>query len=272
MTTPLLTLTPDGWAMHLLLVAGGALAGFVNTLGGGGSFLTLPLLVLAGLDASTANGTNRVAVLIQSAVASLEFGRHGKLPPVRTLPLLVAPTLVGALVGARIAVEIPEPMLRLVIGLVLLAAIPTVLAPEGRGRRGDGQHGLSGVAAGRRARIMLLLFGCGIYGGFLQAGVGILLLAVLVPLVGLDLVHANAVKVLLVAVFTALAIPVFASAGQVDLIAGLVLAIGNVAGALAATRLAVRGGARVVRWVVAAALILAAAGLLDLPERLGLGG
>jgi uncharacterized membrane protein YfcA len=255
----------------ILLILGGTFAGFVNTLAGGGSFLTLPILVFAGLDAQTANGTNRIAVLIQSLFATIEFGRHGKLPGIRATLILVAPAVVGAVAGARTAVEVPEPALRVVIGVILLLAIPTVIRPEGRRTSRDEERIEADRRSVARPGILALLFLCGFYGGFLQAGVGLLLIAVLVPLVGLDLVRANAVKVLLVTVYSIMAIPVFAASGQITLLPGLVLAIGNVLGAFVATRFAFRGGARAVRWVLVAALVLAAAALLDLPARLGLG-
>lgn len=250
----------------VLLILGGVAAGFVNTLAGGGSFLTLPLLVFAGLDASVANGTNRVAVLLQSLVASWAFGRRGLLPGARQTAALVLPALAGAALGAWLAIEIPEPVLRGLIGAVLLAAIPVVLHPEG----GSGRDAVVPPRAPRRcgAGLALLLFLCGFYGGFLQAGVGFLLLATLVPIGGLDLVRANAVKVLLIALYTVTALPLFVASGQVHLLAGLLLGAGNMIGAHIGARLAVRAGARVIRWVLVAALAVAAAALLDLPRRL----
>lgn len=106
----------------------------------------------------------------------------------------------------------------------------------------------------------------GFYGGFIQAGVGFLILGALVPLLGLDLVRANALKVAIVLAHTAIALPVFVARGQVDWSSGLLLAAGTMAGAWIGTRFAVLGGARFVRWVLAIAVLVSAAQLLGLGE------
>jgi uncharacterized membrane protein YfcA len=114
---------------------------------------------------------------------------------------------------------------------------------------------------------MLAIFlGIGFYGGFIQAGVGFLLLAVIVPGLGLDLVRGNALKVVLGLAHMVISLPVFVARGQVDLTAGIALALGNMAGAWIGTRLAVLRGGRFVRWVLAGAILLSAAQLLGLSE------
>jgi len=102
----------------------------------------------------------------------------------------------------------------------------------------------------------------GFYGGFVQAGVGFLLLAALVLGGGLDLVRGNAAKVVLVLAYTPIALFLFARAGQVDLRVGLVLSIGQMTGAWVAARLAVRKGASWVRWILIVAAVIAAARML----------
>src|SRR4030095_7694255 len=94
-----------------LLLAAGMAAGFVNTLAGGGSHLTLPLLILLGLDPNTANGTNRIAVLTQNAGAMAAFSRHGWYPG-RQLFQLLPVSILGAYLGARVAVDIPPAVLK----------------------------------------------------------------------------------------------------------------------------------------------------------------
>jgi uncharacterized membrane protein YfcA len=254
-------------AAYLLLVVAGLAAGFLNTLAGGGSLLTLPALIFIGLDANLANGTNRVAVLLQNAMAVASFAHHRRLPGRRALTLIPA-VLLGAWAGARVAVDVPAPILKSLLAAVLLLALPSVFLPEGRRARSAApDRARRRAAPDRRLWLHAVFLGIGFYGGFIQAGVGFLILGALVPLAGLDLVNANAIKVVLVLAYTAMAMPVFLAHGQVDLTAGLVLAVGNVTGAWLGSRFAVRRGARFVRWVLVAALLLSAVQLLGIPAR-----
>ena len=257
-------------AAYGFLVLAGLAAGVVNTLAGGGSLLTLPALIFLGLDANVANGTNRIGVLLQNVSAVATFARQGRMPwraARRFLPL----TLAGALLGARIAVDVPSHILRMVLGAVILIALPTVFMPEGPGVRAAANAGDSIAPSSRRRAIALQLacLGIGLYGGFIQAGVGFLILGALVPLAGYDLVRANAIKVLIVLLNTAIALPVFMLNRQVELAPGLALAAGQMAGGWIGAHLGVKKGAGFVRWVLVLALVLMAAQLFELPARIG---
>ena len=236
-----LTLAP--LQLVLLLVAGVA-AGFVNTLAGGGSVLTIPALILLGVPPSVANGTNRIAIGLQNAIASWRFHERGKLA-LREAILLALPAGAGAIVGALIAVELPAKAFDIALGVVLILVMLTVLLPKRR----------EGVVATRGMPVWLrivVFFAVGVYGGFIQAGVGLLLISALSLSVGDDLVAVNAIKVFIVMVLTALALVVFILYGTVIWVAGLILAVGTMTGAWIAVRFAVRRGAGVVRWVVVA--------------------
>lgn len=235
----------------LLLLGGGLAAGFVNTVAGGGSVVTLPILIEGvGLPATVANGTNRIAILLQNVAAVAGYRKGGVLEARRILPLLPS-FLVGAVAGAWTATEVsPEAMRKVFAGVIVLVAL-TVLVKPSRWLGGS-EHRL------REPWRSLAFLGVGYYGGFVQAGVGFLLLAGLVLGSGFDLVRGNAAKVLLVLLATPLALLLFARAQQVDLVAGLVLAAGNVSGALIATALAVKKGAGWIRWVVVLAAVGAA--------------
>ncbi len=249
------------WYLHLALVAAGFAAGFVNTLAGSGSLITLPLLIFLGLPAPVANGTNRVAILLQNVVAVASFRRRGHFEG-RRLLVLAAPAVVGALVGARIAVGLDEEAMRRTIGLLMLAMGVVVLLRPRRWIEGHAER-----AARRPGAAQLgLFFLIGVYGGFIQAGVGIFLLAALVLGSGLDLVRANAAKVAIVLAFTVFALAVFVRHGQVDWTVGLVLAAGNMLGAWTAARLAVTRGAELVRWVLVAVVLASGAILVGLGE------
>jgi uncharacterized membrane protein YfcA len=249
------------WYIFPLIVAAGFAAGFINTLAGSGSLITLPLLIFAGLPATVANGTNRVAVLLQTMVAVNRFRRSGTLDLRRGLHLTI-PAILGAVIGARVAVNLNEQAMKTAIGVLMVVMLVVVLIRPGRWLSGRPEM-LSRRPGWLQLAIFFLI---GIYGGFIQAGVGIFLLAGLVLGAGYELVRANAVKNLIVMVFTFFALIVFVMNGQVDWMPGLVLAAGNMLGAWVAAHMAVEKGARFVRWILIAVIIVSASVLLGLTD------
>jgi len=240
---------PEG----VLLLFGGLAAGFINTLAGGGSAITIPILTeIVGI--SVANGTNRIAILLANASALTRFQRGGVVPWGR-VGVLVAPTVVGAALGAWTATQLSGDTLRRVFAFVLVLVAASVLFRPSRWVEGH-------------ERVMkepwrsLLFFGIGFYGGSVQAGVGFMLLGGLVLGSGMDLVSGNAAKVVLILAYTPVALLLFASASQVDLRVGLVLSIGQMSGAWVAARLAVLKGAAWIRWVLVVAAVVAAIRML----------
>ncbi|HVY67222.1 MAG TPA: sulfite exporter TauE/SafE family protein [Gammaproteobacteria bacterium] len=242
----------------LLLAAvpvAGFVAGFINTLAGSGSLITLPLLILLGLPANVANGTNRLGVLLQNLVAVATFRNRGALDIGGTWKL-VLPAVAGSVIGAQLAVDIDEQLLRRVIGVLMLVMLGIMLLkPE----RWIAEH-----ADRREPRLWVevpMFFAIGLYGGFLQAGVGIFLLAALVLGAGFNLVGANGVKNMIVLVVTVVAIPVFVLHGQVQWTLGLLLGAGQATGAWVAARVAVKRGAAFVRIFVIVVVLLSAGAL-----------
>ncbi len=240
------------WASILALALSGAVAGALNVIAGGGSFLTLPVMIFLGLPATVANGTNRVGILAQSVAAVWGFQRH-RLIRRGWLFLAAIPALAGATIGTWAAIEIDDRAFRHLLALIMvLVSLVTLWDPlgrvdEDRGSITTGLHGRAGIA--------LLFFGIGIYGGFVQAGVGFLLLAA-TTLAGLDLVRGNALKVLIVLIFTPLTLVLFALGGKVDWGFGAPLAAGYVAGGLVGVRLTVLKGHAWVKRVVTITVIL----------------
>lgn len=223
---------------------------------GGGSFLTLPLLIFLGYAPGVANGTNRVGILAQNATAVLGFHRHGVLDW-RLGALATLPACAGAAVGAWAALSIGDETFRRVLAvLMLIAAFSTLW------RADSPPAGLA--SSGCRHRPILFgsgFFAVGVYGGFVQAGVGFLILAV-TSAAGLDLVRGNALKVLCVLLFTPLALAAFAVAGRVDWAAGLALGLGSLVGGRLGVQFTLRRGQRAVRAVVQVAIVLCALRLL----------
>lgn len=245
------------WYLYLAVVAAGFAAGFINTLAGSGSLITLPLLIFLGLPANVANGTNRVGILLQNAVAVSSFRRQ-KVLDLRGGLMLSAPAVLGSILGAQIAVNLDEQTMRRTIGALMVVMLILMLARPNRWLEGRTQ-----MISQRPAWTQLLVFfAIGMYGGFIQAGVGIFLLAGLVLGAGYDLVRANAVKNFIVLLFTVSALMVFLLNDQVVWSVGLIMGLGSMLGAWVAARMAVERGAAFVRWVVIVVVVVSSAELL----------
>ena len=239
------------WYMILALVGTGLAAGFINTTAGGGSMLTLPLLMFLGLPANVANGTNRIAILLQNLIGVNTF-RQKKVLDIKADYKLAVPAVAGSVIGALFAVEIDPLLLKKIIaGLMVAMFFIVVLKPEIWVK----EH--AGAAAAKPTALQyIIFFFIGFYGGFIQIGVGFFLLAGLVLGSGFDLVKANAVKVLIILLYTIFSLAVYFFNKQVDIFAGLILAAGNMGGAWLGANFAVKGGAKYVRYVLIAALVI----------------
>ncbi len=239
------------WSDILLIIGIGFFAGFINTLAGSGSLLTLPLLIFMGLPANVANGTNRIAILLQNVVGVSSF-KQQKVFDFKEGIWLALPAITGSIIGAQLAVDINEEVMKQFIGGLLVFMFFFILMKPSRWLKGA-----ENIQAKPGILQIIIFFFIGMYGGFIQAGVGFFLLAGLVLGAGFDLVKANAVKVFIVLLYTAFALVVFILNKQVNYTVGLVLAIGNMSGAYVAARYAVRLGAGFVRYILLATLIVA---------------
>ena len=239
-----------------LLVGIGLVAGILNVLAGGGSLLTLPLLIFLGLPAATANGTNRVAIFCQNIFAIRGFRQRGVFP-IKLALICTLPALVGSYIGANLAVNIDDALFRKLLGLIMIGVMVfTAVDPIKKLKIEEGK-----LSALRLVLLLVTFFGVGVYGGFVQAGVGFIIIAGLL-LHGLDLVRINAVKVIVIFAFTAVALAVFIAHGQVDFKLGLALAAGNSVGGIIGTRLAVEKGHDWLKKVVTATVLVFALKLL----------
>ena len=177
-----------------MLIGGGVLAGLINTLAGGGSFLSVPLLVLLGLPPTVANATNRVGVLVQSATAVAGFRQEGVSETRLALRLLPA-TLAGSWLGAWLSIQVSDEVFSRAFGLIMLLMLPLILRNprprEGAERRGPWA-----------ALEPVLYFAIGCYGGAFQAGIGIPLILALVGWSGLDMLRAAGARVFITAALT----------------------------------------------------------------------
>lgn len=239
------------------MVLAGTAAGFVNTLAGSGSLLTLPLLIFLGLPANVANGTNRIGILLQSIVAVGSF-KQKKVFEWKDGIWLTIPAGIGALVGAWVAVDLNEALMNKIIGgLLVFMFFVILLKPE----KWIGENSSNNPIKVTPLRILVFLL-IGFYGGFIQAGVGFFLLAGLVLGAGMNLLKANAIKVLVTLVFTVLALGVFILNNQVDYLLGIIMGIGNMLGAWIATHVAVKQGTKFIRWFLLGTVFVFAVKLL----------
>ena len=249
------------WYIYPAVVLAGFAAGFINTLAGSGSLITLAVLIFMGIPANVANGTNRIGVLVQSLVSAETFRRQDMLD-LRGGLMLSVPAIIGSLIGAQIAVNLDETMMRRTIGALMVIMLIVILVRPRRWLQGE----LTTLEGWPNLMQMGVLFLIGAYGGFIQAGVGIFLLAGLVLSIGYDLVRANAVKVLMVVCFTVAALIVFVINDQVLWGIGILLAIGNAVGGWLAARMAVDRGAVFVRWLLIAVIVISAVRFLGVVE------
>ncbi len=243
------------WYHYVLIVGAGVIAGFINTLAGSGSLLTLPLLIFIGLPPTVANGTNRIAIMLQSLVGSIGFKKQGILD-LRTGIRLGIPSVIGSIAGALIALAISNKMMERAVGILLFVMFFIILLkPEVWLKDRSGSLSRSWVNT-------LVFFLIGVYGGFVQAGVGFFLLGGLVIGAGLDLVKANAIKNFLVFLYTPFALAVFMIGQQVDYKAGLILSLGSMTGAWLGTKSAVTWGPVFIRYVLLVAVLASAIQLI----------
>jgi len=235
-----------------MLVAIGVVAGFVNVMAGGGSLLTLPAMIFMGMSPATANGTNRIALLAQNITSVNEFRRNG-LEDFRLSLTLGLCTLPGAVLGAVAAVQIDPLWFKRLLAAVMIGVLVVTLKKPKPATVGGATH--PGWAH-------LGMIGVGFYGGFIQAGVGFILMALLRGLLHLDLVRTNMHKVFVVGMYMVPSLFVFAATGQVRWLAGGVLAVGNSVGGWLGTRFQISRGEGVVRVVFAVAVIAMAIKLI----------
>lgn len=253
------------WQLIFLAVLGG-IAGILNVVAGGGSLLTLPAMVLMGLDGPTANGTNRVAILAQNLSAVGSFRKLGfadfKLS--FTLSLLALP---GAIAGAWVGTLVRGVLFNRILAGIMIGILILTCVQERRKSRAakeaDGSEAAPAEATGEGIVWgHVCMTGVGFYGGFIQAGVGFLLMAVLIHVMRLDLVRVNMHKVFIVGIYTIAALVVFLRAGHVLWGPGLALAVGNSLGGWLGARMSVKKGDKFISRVLYVALIAMSVKLL----------
>jgi uncharacterized membrane protein YfcA len=237
----------------LLITVVGFIAGFVNTLAGGGSIITLPAMILVGLDPTVANATNRLGIMLSALSAAAGF----KSKKVSVLPFslyLGLAATIGAVIGAMIAVEFDKRLFNKVLAIIMIIIVVLMIL-QPRIKRAISVERLSGKPLWFTLMIFLLL---GVYGGFINAGMGLLMILWLNLFNGLDLIRTNSTKVLVTAIYTSAALTVFIWNDLIDWLIGLLLAFGNMVGGWIAARLSVKKGEGFIRAALLVIVILMA--------------
>lgn len=246
--------------MIIAVVAVGFVAGIINTLAAGGSLLALSMLIIPlGIPSTNANAINRIALLLQNIIAVRRFQRK-KVLNLKTDYKIGIPAVLGSFLGAYTATIISPPAMDTAIGIVMLIMFLLILFDPNRWTK-DRQN----QPPLRKWVQYLVFFSIGVYGGFLQAGVGFFLLSGLVLGCGQELVKANAMKVLIILLYTPVALAFFFASGLLNLeyvLFGLLLAVGNMAGAYIGVNIAVKRGAKFLRYMLLFAILVAAVKLL----------
>ena len=237
------------WHYAILFLIG-IMVGFVNVMAGGGSLLTLPVMLFLGVPAPVANGTNRIAILAQMATAVVAFFRKGYSDFKLSLTLALA-AVPGAVAGALVAVRLEGVLFNRILAVIMLTVM-LVMATQKQTPE------YSGASPGKPRLVLahVLMAVLGIYGGFIQVGAGFLFMPILYKTLGIDLVRVNMHKSFIITVYTTAALLVFAWQVELFWILGLTLAAGTSIGAWLSAHVQVAQGERIIRLALNAVLAL----------------
>lgn len=233
------------WEMAILIAAGIA-GGAINVMAGGGSILTVPVMIFLGVPGPLANGTNRVAILAQNLTAITTFRRQG-FSHFKLSLSLAACALPGAVLGAWFGANLSGETFNILLSLVMIAVL--ILMQTGS------QHITTDGEPRRLVLGHVLMAAAGFWGGFIQIGIGFILMPILNRVMGLDLVTVNVHKVFIVAVYTLAALTVFAFTSEVLWLVGAILAVGNSIGGYLGAKLTIARGEKLIRRVLTLAII-----------------
>ena len=241
----------------IVLFLVGIIAGFINTLAGGGSALVLPVLILAGIPSPIANATNRVAILLQNITGSYRFHKHGMLEVGSIIHITIA-----AIIGSISAINISSFYYDKILAIVFIIILILMLKPHKK------RSSLTKKLPKWLEFIIFLIVG--FYGGLIQVGVGFIFLATLNLVEEFDLIKANAVKVFIIMCYTIFAVIIFTYSGKVIWKYGLVLAAGNVIGAFIGVKAAITKGEKFVKIILTIAILIACLKLFGVFKLIGL--
>lgn len=208
------------WGNILLFIIAGISTGIINTLAGSGSLITLPIfMAICHLPPSIANATNRIGVLLQSLVATIQFSKQQPGLYQKKFHILI-PTIAGAIVGSKIALDITEEAMNISLAILMVFMLIILVIKPGRWLIKEKEN-----SPGSKVISNLSYFTLGVYGGFIQAGAGFFILAGLVLISRYTLSQANGLKIFIILIFTIPSIAIFAWNGKIHYAYGLLMGI-----------------------------------------------
>lgn len=255
-----------GWWENLLLAGVGCIAGILNVLAGGGSLLVMPIMVFLGLDGAIANGTARVAILGQNVTAIVGFRNQGFSDFRLSLSLALC-ALPGTLVGAFLGSKLTNAWFNHILAVVMLTVLVTMILGKRKKKKPEVEQDNSTpeqndvdpqktiIQNPHSLKGHLLMILAGFYGGFIQAGIGFILIAIMHSVMKIDLIRTNMHKVFIVAIYTVAAIGIFAWQGRILWTTGLILMVGMSIGGWIGSNLAVKKGEPFIRAVLYIAIV-----------------
>ena len=245
------------WTIVAILLASGLLVGFINTLAGGGSAISLTIFMALGLPVQVANGTNRVAILMQNLSSTITFTRKRMLDWRSGLKLGV-PVILGVLIGAQIAAEMNDRVFQICLAVVMVAVLIFIVFGNRILKR-------NGTEIERiRPLHYVVFFLVGIYSGYIFVGTGYLILLITMGLLHLGIVKSNVIKNFIILLSIPFSLAVFVIHGNVDWVYGLIHGAGNMIGAFLASHYAIGWGTKFLRWFTVAIVLVCLADVVGL--------
>lgn len=235
----------------------GVFTSFINVISGGGSALVLPILIMMGMDAATANGTNRVAILALTASAVLSMQKNNVSDFKFSLKMSLF-TLPGVVLGALYAQYVSTESFKDILGFVIFMIIGFMILPDQIRKKI-----IKNLSQYPKLIYVSMLF-VGFYGGFLQVGVGFILMLFLQSFLDIDLVKVNMHKVFIILVYTIPALLIFWINDNIQWIPGIILAVGNAIGAWWSAKISIKKGNDFIKFFLFISLIIMSLKMFDL--------
>ncbi len=229
---------------EIILFFVGATAGFINVIAGGGSSITLPTLIFIGLDAATANGTNRISLIMQNISGISGFHKQN----IRGTDLAIKYalfTVPGAVIGAIFSIQITQEWFERILAVIMIGVVISLF------KKRTVQNGDFEENRKPGALFYFSLFLVGFYGGFIQVGIGLIIMATLFHFLKTSLVRVNFYKLIIVLIYMIPALAVFIINDKVNWLMGFILAAGSMLGAWIAAHVTVKKGDNFIRYILA---------------------
>lgn len=240
----------------IIVILTGVASGFLNVNAGGGSLITMPVLIFLGLPSAVANGTNRIALMVQNIIAISNFKSKGFFDWKLSV-ILALPAVIGSILGSSLAISMSSEVFNKILALVMLIILGLIIwNPQ---KKLDGKK--EGITKKNKIIGAIVFFFVGIYGGVIQAGVGFIIIAALTLITGQSLIKINSMKVLIVAIYMSLSLLIFILNGKVNWIYGLCLAAGNGLGGYLGSNFSVRKGDKWIKVILVGAVVIMSAKL-----------